>query len=149
LGQKIVQIVVVPNFAAYMKMLNLKKDSMGTILGLPQRFLLESAVIRDALMKVACDYLASMATYYKSFASLLKDDSMIGIFLLLGSLPGHRLKRRNEEEPIDDAGPPLHYVHELIRQEAATLASDTSLNETIALSMSISMLSHLSHSQAS
>lgn len=127
LGQKVVQIVVVPNLAAYMKMLNMKKDSMGSILVLPQRFLLESAVIRDALMGVACDYLGSMAAYYKSFASLLSKDE------------DGRIKKRSEDEMEYDgpnASPQatVQYVHELIRQESATLASDTSLNETIALS---------------
>lgn len=126
LGQKVVQIVVIPNLAAYMKMLNMKKDSMGSILVLPQRFLLESAVIRDALMGVACEYLGSMASYYKSFASLLSNDD------------DGRMKKRDDEMEYDAAHASpratLQYVHELIRQESATLASDTTLNETIALS---------------
>jgi hypothetical protein len=50
LGEKVIQIVIIPNISGYIKMLNLKKNSIGSILNLPAQFMLESAIVSDTLM---------------------------------------------------------------------------------------------------
>jgi transcription initiation factor TFIID subunit 6 len=102
LGEKVVQIVIIPNISGYIKMLNLKKESMGTILGIPQQFMLELATTRDALLEVACNYCGSIAQYYHHLYSLLciknsiePDESLSKVTEMRRQLPGQLPAKKN------------------------------------------------------
>jgi transcription initiation factor TFIID subunit 6 len=152
LGEKAVQIVIIPNITGYIKMLNLKKESMGTILGMPQQFLLELATVRDSLLEVAINYCGSIAQYYHHLYSLLcirnsiePDESLAKSTArgLPGQLPTNNNnnnmmeeEQQNPEEPELSANPLLsmNFINDLIRQEVARVGADhLSMQETFAL----------------
>jgi histone H3/H4 len=159
LGEKVVQIVIIPNIGGYIKMLNLKKESMGTILGIPQQFMLELATTRDALLAVAINYCGSIAQYYHHLYSLLciknsiePDESLSKVTEmrhLPGQLPAKTINNNNnnnniitedeqqQREEMELSSNPLqsmNFIHDLIRQEVLRVGADhLSIQETFAL----------------
>jgi hypothetical protein len=119
-------------------MLNGKKESFGTILEAPKQFIDESAVIQEALLDIASEYLKSMAEYYKNLYSLLCMKNLSDIEEdrdLTGSNTTRTIGQRKEEKE-KELGPEnkdftLQLMFDMVRQEAVN--STDSVAENIAL----------------
>jgi transcription initiation factor TFIID subunit 6 len=162
LGEKVVQIVIIPNISGYIKMLNLKKESMGTIMGMPQQFMIELATTRDALLEIACNYCGSIAQFYHHLYSLLciknsiePDESLSKVTEMRRALPGQlpakntnnnnsnannnnitteEEQHREEAELSSNPLQSMNFIHDLIRQEVQRVGADhLSIQETFAL----------------
>jgi transcription initiation factor TFIID subunit 6 len=138
MGVQVVQLTVLPNLCAYMKMLNAKKESYGTILNAPKQFIDESAMVQEALLEIASEYLKSMAEYYKNLYSLLcmKNLSEIEEERDITASNTTRTIGQRKEEREKELGPEnkdftLQLMFDMVRQEAVN--STDSVAENLAL----------------